>query len=536
MPDLIFYNGTIATQDAHRSMAQAVAIGQDRIVAVGKDSTVLALAGPDTKRINLDGRLLVPGFIDTHIHFYEWALKRKGVRLDDAASMDDLLDRVRQSASKRPAGQWIMGQGFNETGWPTPNIPTRNHLDPMAPAHPVLLWRCDLHLAVANSMALALAGIDAATPDPPDGRIERDETGQPTGILRELAINLVRQAVTPPSADRVQRAFREATAALHQYGVTGIHDVRLMDDNDGATAFRVFQRLNQNRQLQLRTWVTLPGERLDTVIDLGLCTGYGDDRLRVGHVKFFSDGGMGARTAWMIDPYQDADRGMPLMDMDALAHAVRRADSAGLSTMVHAIGDRANHEVIAIFEALEVHRAHANRPPPVIPHRIEHVQMIRPADAVRLNGLNLALNVTPANMLQDIDLIDAALGEMGKYTYAFRWLLDTGVPVMFSSDCPVCAPDPLLGIRAAVTRKRDDGTPTDGWYAQNRVTVDDAIRAYTATPAAVQNTLDVGVIAPGNKADIIILSHNILNLPVERLSEARVDMTVFDGEIVYRQF
>ena len=535
-PNLIFHNGTIATQDANQTMAQAVAIAGNRIIALGNDATVLALSGPDTMQIDLSGRLMVPGFIDTHIHFYEWALKRQGVKLDDTASLDDLIERVSQAAGSHPAGDWIMGQGFNETQWPTPKIPTRELLDQVAPMHPVLLWRCDLHLAVANSMALAAAGIEAATPDPPDGRIEHDDTGEPNGILRELAINLVRQAVPPPAADAVHQALGEAVASLHQRGVTGIHDVRLMDDDDGAAAFRTFQRLDQDRCLKLRAWVTLPGERLDTIIDLGICTGYGNDRLRVGHVKFFSDGGMGARTAWMIDPYQDAARGMPLMDMDALAHAIRRADAAGLSTMVHAIGDRANREVIDIFEALETHRAHGNGSPPRIPHRIEHVQMIRPADAARLKGLNLALNVTPANLLLDIDLIDAAIGEMGQYTYAFRRLLDTGVPVMFSSDCPVCDPDPLLGIRAAVNRQRDDGSPAGGWYPHNRVSVDEAIRAYTTTPAAVQHTPDVGVIAPGNKADLAILNHNILHLPPSRLPEARVDMTVFDGEIVYRQF
>lgn len=535
-PNLIFHNGIIATQDANQTVVQAVAIAGNRIITLGNDAAILALSGPDTTHIDLNGRLMVPGFIDTHIHFYEWALKRQGLKLDDAASLDVLLARVRQAAGSHPADHWIMGQGFNETRWPTPQMPTRKLLDQVAPMHPVLLWRCDLHLAVANSMALAAAGIEAATPDPPDGRIERDESGEPNGILRELAINLMRQAVPPPAADAVQQALGQATTSLHQRGITGIHDVRLMDDDDGAAAFRTFQRLDQARRLKLRAWVTLPGERLDTIIDLGLCTGYGNDRLRVGHVKFFSDGGMGARTAWMIDPYQDADCGMPLMDMDALAHAIRRADAAGLSTMVHAIGDRANREVIGIFEALETHRAHGSGLPPRIPHRIEHVQMIRPADAVRLKDLNLALNVTPANMLLDIDLIDAAVGELAQFTYAFRRLIDTGLPVIFSSDCPVCDPAPLLGIRAAVNRQRDDGSPTGGWYPQSRVSVDEAIRAYTATPAAVQHTPDVGVIAPGNKADLTILSHNILRLPPPRLPEARVEMTVFDGEIVYRQF
>jgi hypothetical protein len=204
--------------------------------------------------------------------------------------------------------------------------------------------------------------------------------------------------------------------------------------------------------------------------------------------------------------------------------------------MVHAVGDRANREVIGIFEDLDSRHNRSGLPALPIPHRIEHVQMIQPEDLARLHGLNLALNVTPANMILDINLIDMALGERGKYTYAFRQLLDTKVPVMFSSDCPVCDPDPLVGIHAAVTRQRTDGSPAGGWHSQNRVTVNEAIRAYTATPAAVHNAADLGVIAPGNKADLAILSHNILDLPPTRLPETRVDMTVFDGKIVYRKF
>jgi predicted amidohydrolase YtcJ len=535
-PTLILFNGTIATQDQHHPMAQAVAIAQDRILAVGSEAMVLSLARPDTELIDLNGRLVVPGFIDTHIHFYEWALKRQGVKLDDATSLEDLLSRVRQAADDRPAGEWIMGQGWNETDWNAPRMPTREHLDRAAPTHPVLLWRCDLHLAAANSAALKLAGIDTDTPDPKEGRIERDATGTPTGILRELAINLIRQVVAPPSDSQVMEAFEDAAGALHRWGVTGIHDVRLMADRDGADAFRIFQNLDRENRLGLRSWVTLPGDRLDEIISLGLCSGFGNERLRVGHVKFFSDGGMGARTAWMIDPFLDADRGMPLMEMAALADAVGQADAAGLAAMVHAVGDRANREVIGIFEDLDARRKRSGRPALPIPHRIEHVQMIRPEDVARLRRLNLALNVTPANMILDINLIDAVLGERGKFTYAFRQLLDTGVPVMFSSDCPVCDPDPLIGIQAAVTRQRADGSPAGGWHPHNRVTVDEAIRAYTATPAAVHNAMDLGAIAPGNKADLAILSRNVLVLPPEMLSEVRVEMTVFDGNIVHRKF
>lgn len=535
-PDLILYNGIIATQTPIRSLTRAVAVGGNQILATGDDADILDLAGPQTDRVDLDGRLVVPGFIDTHIHFFEWAMQRQALKLDDVKNLDQLVSRVRQAARGCASGQWIMGQKWNETDWPTPRMPTRQVLDQAAPHHPVLLWRCDLHLAAANSAALQRAGIDANTPDPPEGLIERDDRGEPTGILRELAINRVRQAVAPPSDRQVMGAFEAATDALHRWGVTGIHDVRLMADADGAGALRGFQQLEGERRLRLRSWVSLPGERLDEAIGLGLSTGFGNDYLRIGHVKFFSDGGMGARTAWMIDPFLDAGCGMPLMAMDALAEAITKADNAGLSVMVHAVGDRANREVIDIFSALEEKRARSGGRAPSIPHRIEHVQMIRPEDIARLGRLNLALNVTPANMLLDIHLIDRTLAERGRFTYPFRQLLDAGAPVMFSSDCPVCDPDPLLGIRAAVTRQRDDGTPAGGWHPHHRVSVAQAIRAYTATPAAVHKAADLGMIAPGSKADLAILSQNIISLPATRLAQTRVDMTVFDGRIVYRQF
>lgn len=535
-PDLILYNATIATQNPRQPMAQALAVVQGRIMAVGKSDEMLNIASADTEKIDLDGRLMVPGFIDAHIHFYEWSLQRQGVQLSDLKNLDTLLDRLRETADKRPAGQWIMGQGWNETDWTKPTMPSRNRLDRAVPNHPVLLWRCDLHLAAANSAALALAGIDATTSDPPDGCIERDDKGAPTGILRELAINLVRDVVKPPKMNQVLDAFQDGAAALHRRGVTGIHDVRLMSDQDGARAFQAFQKLDAGPRLPLRAWVTLPGERLDELVGIGLQTGFGNDRLRIGHVKYFSDGGMGARTAWMIDPYLDAGHGMPMADMGLLADQVCKADAAGLSVMIHAIGDRANRELVNLFETLEKGRAQSGQLRPFIPHRIEHVQMIRPADADRLRNLNVALCVNPANLLLDINLIDSAVGKQGRHTYAFRRLLDTGAPVMFSSDCPVCDPAPLIGIHAAVTRQRADGTPVGGWHPQQRITLPEAIQAYTATPAAVHRASDLGIIAPGKKADMAVLNENILTSDPSGICEAKLDMTVFGGEVVFRQF
>jgi predicted amidohydrolase YtcJ len=245
---------------------------------------------------------------------------------------------------------------------------------------------------------------------------------------------------------------------------------------------------------------------------------------------------MGARTAWLIDPYLDAQRGMPLIDMEVLAQDIEKADNAGLAVMVHAVGDRANRELINIFEALESRRTLSGSPSPAIAHRIEHVQMLRPEDAGRLRNLNLALCVTPANMLLDINLIDLALGDKGKWTYAFRQLMDTGAPVMFSSDCPVCDPDPLLGILAAVRRLRVDGTPQGGWYPDSRVTAAEALKAYTSTPAAVHKAGDLGTIASEKRADLVILNKNLLAIPPSQLPEVGVDMTLFNGRIVHRRY
>jgi predicted amidohydrolase YtcJ len=530
-PEIILYNGSTGGGLS----TQSIAIKNGRIIAVGSDD-VLGLAGQDTLTINLEGRLVLPGFIDTHFHFHEWSLRRQELQLANVLGLDELLESVDREASLRKPGQWICGQGWNETEWEQRIMPTREVLDRVAPDNPVLLWRCDLHLAVANSAALAKAGIQKETQDPPQGRIEKDSEGSPNGILRELAINIVRDAVEPPTHEQVVKCYSDATNALYRIGITGIHDIRLMDDNDGSMALQAFQELDSRGQLGLRSWVTLPGHRLDEIVDLGVRTGLGNDRLRLGHLKFFTDGGVGARTAWMIDPYLDAELGMPLMDMEELTQAVNRADKAGVSVMVHAIGDRANREVIDIFVDLQNREPEPGTLKLLYPHRIEHLQVIRPEDIRRLCSLSLALGVTPANLPLDINLIDTALGEQGANAYSFRNLMDTGLPVMFSSDCPVCDPDPLIGIHAAVTRQRQDGTPLEGWYPEARITAVEAVKAYTSVPAGVHGAMDLGNISLNSRADLAVFNRDFLSAPVGEILRSRVDMTLFDGKIVYRNF
>ncbi|HDQ73418.1 MAG TPA: amidohydrolase, partial [Chloroflexi bacterium] len=330
MTDLVLVNGKLHTQDARYPDVTAVAIRGARVQAVGDDEAIRALAGPGARVIDLGGRLLLPAMTDSHFHYYDWSLGLRRLPLSEVDSLADLKQRLARRACEIPPGEWILGQGWNESRWPEPRMPTRADIDEAAPDHPVILWRNDLHLASVNSRALQETGITADTANPPEGVIDRDESGEPTGVLRELAINLVTDVIPPPTEEETVDAMREGFGILHRLGVTGVHDYRIMGGVDGPPAFRAYQRLQAAGELALRMWMHIPGERLDEAIALGLRTGMGDDYLRVGHVKLFSDGGQGARTAWMLEPYEDTGEcGMPLTPMDEIARAVERAERAG---------------------------------------------------------------------------------------------------------------------------------------------------------------------------------------------------------------
>ena len=509
----------------------ALAATGSRITALGDDKTLLAMAGPDTRVLDLGRRLVLPGFIDTHFHFYEWAVNLSSIDFAKTRDFIGMETAIREKAALLGPGHWILGQGFNESDWPENRIPDRLDLDRAAPENPVCIWRCDLHLAVANSMALSLAGINTATPDPSDGVIVRDGTGIPTGVLKEMAPNLIRNVVPALTFDQLLENMEKAMAKAHAMGLTGIHDIRLMGGEEGAVALRAWQALHAGGRLALRCHVTLPGEMTRQAVALGLCTGFGDDLLRIGHLKFFSDGGMGARTAWMTEPYLDAAYGMPLTPIREIEQAVVQADAAGLSCMVHAVGDRAVHEVLSVFAKVEALKQSACR----IPHRIEHAQMILPRDLETLGRLkNLAVSCQPNNMSLDISMIDQCAGGRGRFAYNFKNILNTGVPTMFSSDAPVADPDPFSGIYSAVTRKRMNHTPDTGWYPDQCLTVDQAVRGYTATPAEASGMGDItGSLAVGNRADLIVTDRNIFTVDPKEIPGTRVMLTLFNGKVMY---
>ncbi len=530
-PEVVLYNGRIHTQDSAVPEAEAVAIAHGRFLAVGTDDEMRNLSGPNTRTVDLGDRRVVPGLTDAHFHLCQWALGRRRLSLEEADSLAELRERLAERVGSAEPGEWILGQGWNETRWPRQEIPTRDDLDDVSPHHPVLLWRSDYHLVVANTRALREAGLDDDTPDPPQGRIDRDARGRPTGVLRELAIDLVRERVPEPAEDEVVDAVRDGLRVLHRLGLTGVHDHRIMGGADGAPAFRAYQRLRGEGELHLRLWMGIAGEQLDEAIALGLRTGFGDQSLRVGHVKFFGDGSQGARTAWMLEPYLDAEGcGMPLTPMDEIAAAVEKADGAGLALAVHAIGDRTNRELITVFER---HMAEDARS---VPHRIEHAQIVRPSDVERLGRLGVVASAQPIHVTDDIALSENSVGARSRYSYPFRDMLAAGVTLAFGSDAPVADPNPMWGIHAAVTRQRRDGTPAGGWHPEQCLTVAEAVGGFTTGPAIVTGRkVMLGSIAPGKLADLVVLDRDIFALDPADIHRARVVMTIFDGRTVYER-
>ncbi|MBW1659252.1 MAG: amidohydrolase [Deltaproteobacteria bacterium] len=537
MADLILYNGIIKTQDAANPWTKAVAVKNSRFVAVGQTEKIKELKTKETRTIDLKGRLVLPGFTDAHFHFYDWSLGRKWIDFSRVSSLEEFLGVLKEAIRKDHVPDlyqgWVLGQHWNESEWPEKRMPTRDDLDKVHATRPILLWRSDLHLAVANSKALEISGIGEDTPVPEHGRIGLDEKGRPNGILQDRAIDLVKDKIPTPKIGQVVEAMREGIPMLHSMGITGLHDLRLMDGSESAPCFRALQTLDMEKALTLRIWTCLSDHVLEEAINIGFQTGMGSDFLRIGHVKLFADGSVGAGTAWLSEPYTDGGTGLPLKEMDEIAHLIKRAESSGLSVAVHAIGDRANHELIKVFVALKG-EGYVRRASTVAPHRIEHLQLLHTEDIKQLATLDVMGSVQPLQATDDITLTERRLGSRASLAYRFRDLIEHGVELAFGSDCPVAEPDPLLGIHAAVTRQRADGTPSSGWFPEQRISIEEAVRGYTIQPAKITGRDHfLGSITPGKLADFIVLDQNIFDIPPERIPTTKILLTCIDGKIVY---
>ncbi len=526
--DFVVYNARVVTLDPDRPAAEALAAAGGRVVLVGTAEAALSLAGPHTVRLNGRGNLVIPGFVDSHIHFASWAVARRQVDLTGARTLSEALERVRAAAEKVPPGEWVIGRGWDHSTWDGGRFPTRADLDPVVPDRPVLLTRKDGHSIWVNSLALARAGIGRETPDPPGGRIDRDDRGEPTGILREgPAMRLVWQAVGRPGPDAIESALREAIPEAHRLGLTGIHEI------DGREAFQAYQRLNRTGSLTLRVRLFLnpAHELLEPATRLGLMSGFGDDWLRISGVKFFADGSLGSLTALMLEPYEGTEDncGVAVTAADQLRAWVEAASRAGLAVAIHAIGDRANRVCLDILEATrELWASRGLRP------RIEHVQLLHPADIPRLARIGVVASMQPIHCTQDLFLAERHWGARSRYGYAWRSLLDQGTALAFGSDCPVETLDPFRGLFAAVTRRREDGYPPAGWYPEERLDIWSAVRAYTVGAAfAVGEEGWWGSLRPGSYADLVVLDRDIFEARPEELLDTRVLATVVGGRLVY---
>jgi predicted amidohydrolase YtcJ len=559
---LILHNGKIYTVDEARPWVSAVAITGGFIVGVGDDEQMLALAGPETEVIDLAGRLALPGLCDAHIHFYYWSLARQMAPVAGSTSKEEMLARVGRWMASAPDEGWVVGWGWNENLWPDPSPPTRDDLDKITgPERPAILWRVDMHAAVANSAALRAAGIDQGTPDPAGGLIGRDAAGRPNGLLWELAINLVADQAPDPDPYTLAAALEGGMAELHRLGVTAVHDQRMKDHYDGPVALAAYQSLNRAGRLALRLNCNLAAHDLAHIEALGLASGFGDDYLRLGHVKLFTDGSMGSQTAWMLVPYEpgpEGDRtntGLSVTPPEQMAAEFRRAAEAGFPVSVHAIGDRANRVVLDIFEELA-----QSGPQPPIPHRIEHVQILDPADAPRLAAMNITASVQPVHAIDDMETAERVLGPRAAHVYNFQTLSQSGALLALGSDAPVADPSPFIGMHAAICRQRPAQMASGPWFGAEALTLEQTIYGYTlgaAQAAGWQET--VGSIKPGKRADMVVLDRDLFAI-VEagvtdrrtgeadrqtgeadrqtgeagrEIADTQVVMTVFDGRIVY---
>jgi len=524
--DRIFVGGSVWTADLEAPFAEAVAVRGEKILAAGSESRVRALAGPATDVVELDGGFVMPGFIDTHTHFLEGGFRLSSVNLRDASSPREFAQRLARQARELPPGTWILGGDWDHELWGG-DLPDRQWIDSVTAEHPVFVTRLDWHMALANSRALDLAGIGPDTRQPDGGEIVRDAARRVTGVLKDEAMSLVYAVVPEPTDAQRDSALAAAMRHAASLGVTSVHDMGTWDGLD------TYRRAHEKGLLSLRVRAYVPlstVERLTAfVAERG---GMGDEWLSWGGLKGFVDGSLGSSTALFYDPYLDRPdaRGLTVTPMEELEDAVRRADAAGLQVAVHAIGDRANAELLDLYARLRADRGMRDRR-----NRIEHAQHLRPVDYRRFAELGVIPAMQPYHAIDDGRWAERKIGATrAASTYAFRSLVDAGARPAFGSDWTVAPLDPLLGLYAAVTRRTLDGANPEGWFPEQKISVAEALVGYTREAARAGFAEDVtGRLSPGHFADLVVLDRSPFEVDPEEIDDLQVMFTVVGGRTVY---
>jgi predicted amidohydrolase YtcJ len=527
---LVVTGARVWTGDAALPWAEAVAVSGDEILVVGSNGDVAPLIGDDTEVIAADGGMLLPGFIDTHVHFLAGGAAIASVQLRDARTPEEFVRRVGAFAATAEPGEWITGGTWDHTNWGG-ELPRRDWIDAVTPDNPVWISRLDGHMALANSIALQQAGVDADTPDVAGGEIIRDEDGRPTGILKDNAMLLVQQVIPEPTERQLDSYLDAAMQYVAANGVTTVHD---MFDNvaDGWAGLETYRRAEASGDLVTRIYAVTPlveWRKLAEDIDRN---GRGNEWLRTGGVKGFMDGSLGSHTAAMLEPFTDTpdESGFLLDSLDNLGTMMTGADAAGLQLNIHAIGDKAIRDLLDIFhDVAESNGARDRR------LRMEHAQHVHPDDIPRFAAQGVIASMQPYHAIDDGRWAEDVIGaERARTTYAFRSLIDSGAHVALGSDWYVAPANPIEGIYAAVTRRTLDGRNPDGWVPEQKITVEQALRGYTYEGAYASFEEDrKGIIRAGMLADLVLIDRDLKAIPPDTLRDAEVVTTIVGGRVVY---
>ena len=522
---LVVTDARVWTGDAKNPWAEAVASRAGRIIAVGNNADVSKLVGAETAIISVSGSMLVPGFIDTHVHFIEGGAGLSSVQLRDAATPEVFAQRIADHAITMEAGDWILQGAWDHENWGG-ELPNRDWIDSVTPDNPVWIQRLDGHMALANSLALKQAGVDADTPDIDGGTIVRDTDGRPTGVLKDNAMMLVNAAIPNPSNAQLDREAAAAMQHVAANGVTSVHDMA------GFSSLATYRRALAADALITRVYSAVPLSQWEDLRDDIAKHGRGDEWLRTGGLKGFMDGSLGSHTAAFLEPFTDApeDSGFLISDLDEMRQWIVAADAAGLHVMVHAIGDSAIRDLLDLY--LDAEEANGKRDRRF---RIEHAQHIHPDDIERFAVQNIVAAMQPYHAIDDGRWAEKIIGaERAKTTYAFRSLIDSGSHVAFGSDWFVAPPTPLEGIYAAVTRRTLDDANPEGWVPEQKVTVEQALHAYTTEAAYASFEEGIkGKLMPGMLADFVLLDRDLTAIAPNTIRDARVLKTIVGGNVVY---
>jgi predicted amidohydrolase YtcJ len=508
----------------------AVALANGKILAVGDSAHIVGYAGPKTQAIQAGGGLVLPGFTDGHTHFIGGGFQLASVDLHDAATPQEFIKRLREYAKTLKPGAWITDGGWDHTLWRGQPLPRHEWIDSVTPSNPVFVSRVDGHEALANAAAMRAAAVTKDTPTPSGGEIPRDaRTGEPTGIFKDRALDLIGRAIPEPSLEQQDSALARALAYAASLGVTGTSHVSATWADLAS-----YRRLERAGRLTMRAALYLPLDSWRAVAETVSRSGRGDDWVKIGGLKGYMDGSAGSRTAYFFDAYSDSAgyHGLLQYPEADMRRWIGSADSAGLQVTVHAIGDRANAILLSIYDS--VAKAHGPRDRRF---RVEHAQHLRPEEIPLFGKLGVIASVQPYHAIDDGRWVEQRIGPVRiRTTYPFRTLLDTGARLAFGSDWTVAPLDPILGIYAAVTRRTLDGKNPNGWVPEQKVSVGEALRAYTAGNAYA--TFDEGrrgTLAPGADADVVVLDRDLFIIPPDSLDRARVRYTIVGGRVVYRR-